>query len=202
MRFEIAPTLLSLLLAGRPLAVPTVVVIEDSTDSLAISSLSTSPDASSSSPQSQAGTPCTPAVMALASGIQANIADQNNELNTVTALGFILAQNPLNTTLYSATQASLLGFITKGIAIRENNQKISPAGNAAIPGLATVAMAQMVELSLTQNLVMGGNGTDVVKANATVETLKGDFKGGIVQNMKNLAAVSSRLPLPSAVYVC
>jgi hypothetical protein len=94
--------------------------------------------------------------MALASGIQANIADQNNELNTVTALGFILAQNPLNTTLYSATQESLLGFVTKGIAIRENNQKIAPAGNAAIPGLATVAMAQMVELSLTQSLAMGG----------------------------------------------
>jgi hypothetical protein len=63
-------------------------------------------------------------------------------------------------------------------------------------------MAQMVELSLTQSLAMGENGTDVVKANATVETLKGDFKGGIVQTMKNLAAVSSRLPLPSAVYVC
>jgi hypothetical protein len=105
-----------------------MVLIEDNTDSLAISSLSTSPYASSSSPQSQAGTPCTPAVMALASGIQANIADQNNELNTVTALGFFIAQNPLNTTLYSATQASLLGSVTKGIAIRENNQRIAPAG--------------------------------------------------------------------------
>jgi hypothetical protein len=171
-----------------------MVLIEDSTDSLATSSLSTTPDASSS-PQPQAGTSCTPAVMALASGIQASIVDQNNELNTVIALGFILAQNPIDTTLYSATQASLLGFVIKGIAIRENNQKIAPAGNAAIAGLATVAMAQMVELSLTQNLAMGGNGTDVVKANATVEMLKGDFKGGIVQNMKNLAAVSGLLPL-------
>jgi hypothetical protein len=179
-----------------------MVLIEDSTNSLAISSLSTTPGASSSSSQPQAGTSCTPAVMALASGIQANIADQNNELNTVTALGFILAQNPIDAMIYSDTQASLLGFVTKGIVIRENNQKIAPAGNAAIVGLATVAMAQMAELSLTQSLAMGGNETDILKANATVEMLKGDFKGGIVQNMKNLAAVSSRLPLPSAACVC
>jgi hypothetical protein len=93
--------------------------------------------------------------MALASGIQANIADQNNEVNTVTALGFILAQNPLDTTLYAATQGSLLGFVTKGIAIRENNQKIAPPGNGAIPGLAIVATAQMAELNLTLSLAMG-----------------------------------------------
>jgi hypothetical protein len=196
MRFEIAATFLSLLLAGRTLAVPNIAVIEASTDSIAISSLSTTtPNVSSS------GTPCAPAVMALASGIQANIADQNNELNTVTALGFILAQNPLDTTLYAATQGSLLGFVTKGIAIRENNQKIAPPGNAAIPGLAIVAMAQMAELNLTLSLAIGGNGTDVVAANATVQTLKGDFMGGIVQNMKNLAAVSSRLLFSSVVCV-
>jgi hypothetical protein len=169
MRFELSTTFLSLLLAAHTLAVQTKVLIED--------------DASSStSPQSQAsGTPCIPAIMALASGIQANIADQNNELSIVTALGYILAQTPVNTTLYSATQASLLGFVTEGIAIRENNQKIAPKGNSAIAGLAIVAMAQMIELSLTMSLSMG-NGTemDVGKMNGTVEMLKGDFKGGIV----------------------
>jgi hypothetical protein len=69
-------------------------------------------------------------------------------------------------TLYAATQSSLLGFVQKGIAIREENQRIAPQGNGAIPGLATVAMAQMTELSLTMSLALGGNGTDVRKANA------------------------------------
>jgi hypothetical protein len=74
-------------------------------------------------------------VLALASGIQSNIADQDNELATVTALGNVLAQNPMDLTLYSATQASLLSFVQKGIQIRENNQKIAPPGNGAIAGL-------------------------------------------------------------------
>jgi hypothetical protein len=78
---------------------------------------------------------CSQAVLALASGIQANIADQDNELATVTALGNVLAQDPMDLTLYAATQASLLGFVQKGIQIREQNQKIAPAGNAAIAGL-------------------------------------------------------------------
>jgi len=112
---------------------------------------------------------CSPAIMALASGIQSNIADQNNELATVTALGNVLAQNPMDMTLYSATQASLLNFVTKGIAIRENNQKIAPPGNGAIAGLATVAMAQMTELSLTMSLAAAANGTDVGRANQVCE---------------------------------
>jgi hypothetical protein len=135
--------------------------------------------------------------MALASGIQDNIADQNNELNTVTAMGSILSQNPVDSTLFGAAQSSLMGFVTKGIAIRQNNQKIAPAGNPAIPGLATVAMAQMAELNLTMSL--GSGGVNVARDNATVTMLKGDFAGGIVQNMKNLAAVSC--PLQTRVFV-
>lgn len=84
-----------------------------------------------------------------------------------------------------------MGFVTKGVAIRENNQKIAPAGNPAIPGLATVAMAQMAELNLTMSL--GAGGVNVARDNTTVNTLKGDFAGGIMQNMKNLAAVSCLL---------
>lgn len=80
-----------------------------------------------------------------------------------------------------------MGFVTKGIAIRQNNQKIAPAGNPAIAGLAIVAMAQMTELNLTMSLGVGG--VNVARDNTTVEALKGDFAGGIVQNMKNLAAV-------------
>jgi len=139
------------------------------------------------SPQSLAATACTQQVMALASGISANIADQNNEVAAASSLGQMLAESPVNNTLFAAGQVSLLSFVQKGISIRENNQKIAPAGNPAIPGLATVATAQLTELNLTMSLGMGG--VNVVRDNKTVTDLLGDFKGGIVQNMKNLKAV-------------
>lgn len=81
--------------------------------------------------------------------------------------------------------------MTKGITIRENNQKIAPPGNAALAGLAVVAMAQMTELNLTMSLAVPATGiVDQAKANATVEMLKGDFAGGIKKNMENLMMVS------------
>ena len=49
----------------------------------------------------------------------------------------------------------------------------------------------MEELNLTMSLGMGG--VNVQRDSATVEKSKTDFKGGIGQNMKNLAAVSSAL---------
>ncbi|KAK6584233.1 hypothetical protein PZA11_003963 [Diplocarpon coronariae] len=134
-------------------------------------------------------TACSPAVMALAAGIQSNIDDQGNEVATVSALGNIMAQNPVDPALYSAAQTSLLGYVTKGIAIRENNQKITPPGNEAAAGLAMVAMAQMEELSITKSLAVSGSGpVDTVKGMQMVEQLKKDFAGGIEQNKKNLAA--------------
>jgi len=138
-------------------------------------------------PQSLAATTCSPEVTALASGISANIADQNNEVAAVSSLGQMLTESPVDATLFAAGQASLLSFVQKGISIRENNQKIAPAGNPAIPGLATVATAQLTELNLTMSLGVGG--VNVARDNKTVTDLLGDFKGGIVQNMKNLQAV-------------
>lgn len=180
-------------------AIPTALFIEragttpDTTSPSAAAaspSKSAAPTAPKSNSTSSTGA-CSQAVSALANGISANIADQNNELNTVTALGNVLAQNPLDTTLYAATQTSLLGFVTKGITIRENNQKIAPPGNAALAGLAVVAMAQMTELNLTMSLAVPATGiVDQAKANATVEMLKGDFAGGIKKNMENLMMVS------------
>jgi hypothetical protein len=137
-------------------------------------------------PQSLAATTCSPEVTALASGISANIADQNNEVAAVSSLGQMLTESPVDATLFAAGQASLLSFVQKGISIRENNQKIAPAGNPAIPGLATVATAQLTELNLTMSLGVGG--VNVARDNKTVTDLLGDFKGGIVQNMKNLQA--------------
>lgn len=81
----------------------------------------------------------------------------------------------------------------KGIDIRKNNQAIAPAGNSAIAGLATVAMAQVEELNLTMGLGMGG--VNFARDNATVTKLIADFNGGIGQNMKNLAAVCIPCPL-------
>lgn len=157
--------------------------------------------AASTTPAANAtgNTTCSPAVLALVAGIQLNIADQFNELNTVTALGSILDQLPMDVTLYSATQTSLLGFVTKGIAIRENNQKIAPPGNGALPGLAIVAMAQLTELNLTMSLAVPASGiVNQTMANATVQALKGDFTGGIKQNMENAIMVClASLPFPS-----
>lgn len=105
-----------------------------------------------------AGGACSSQVMALAAGIQSNIDDQNNELTTVTALGMVLAQNPMDMTLYGATQTSLMGFVTKGVIIRENNQKLAGTNSPANAGLAMVAKAQMEELSLTMSLAVPASG--------------------------------------------
>ncbi|KAF7861357.1 hypothetical protein EAF04_007922 [Stromatinia cepivora] len=141
-------------------------------------------------------TPCSPEVQALASGINSNIADQRKEQAAVKAVGKILQETPLNSSMFDAAKSSLLKFVKKGIAIRENNQKITPAGNAAIPGLATVAMAQQEEFNLTMSLTA----SDPAGSNATVAKLKKDFAGGIVQNMKNLASatIGCKMPSPTA----
>jgi len=129
-----------------------------------------------------AGTPCSSGVAALANGIMSNIADQRNEQNAVSAVGDVLAEQPMDSTMFDSAKTSLMNFVVSGINIRINNQKIAPAGNAAIPGLAVVAMAQMEELNLTMSL----SATDLAGSNATVTTLKKDFAGGIVKNMENL----------------
>ncbi|KAL3420458.1 hypothetical protein PVAG01_08957 [Phlyctema vagabunda] len=131
-----------------------------------------------------AGGACAPAVIALASGIKANIADQRNELAAVNVIGDMLAEDPINPVTFAAAKSSLLDFVNKGIAIRQNNQQIAPAGNPAIPGLAIVANAQIEEFNLSSSLT-----GDLSIDTQTVATLKMDFAGGIEQNTKNLNAV-------------
>jgi hypothetical protein len=189
MRFFTPHTLL-LVLATTSLAIPLSQSKKSTVETHTMEVNASSNNSSSNSSSTSTAAPCSPAVMALAAGIQDNIADQNNELNTATAMASILSQDPVDSTLFGASQSSLMGFVTKGIAIRQNNQKIAPAGNAALAGLATVAMAQMAELNLTMSLGMGG--VNVARDKATVETLKADFAGGIMQNKKNLAAVSDQ----------
>lgn len=123
---------------------------------------------------------------------------QNNEVASVSALGAMLNEDPVDPTLFAAGQASLMGFVKQGIAVRQNNQQIAPAGNPANPGIAMVAMAQMTELNLTMGLGMGG--VSVARDNTTVMMLLGDFKGGIAQNGKNLQAVST--DICRCKYIC
>ncbi|TGO63985.1 hypothetical protein BOTNAR_0093g00230 [Botryotinia narcissicola] len=156
----------------------------------------TNPKSSTSSAGAKStgtSTACSPEVQALASGISSNIADQRDEQKAVTAVGKILQQSPFNTSMFDVAQSSLMTFVQKGIQIRQNNQKIAPAGNSAIPGLAIVAMAQQEELNLTMSLTA----SNVAGSNATVAKLKTDFAGGIVQNMKNLAAATKGCKMPS-----
>lgn len=108
-------------------------------------------------------------------------------------------------TLYAAAQTSLLGFVTKGITIRQNNQKIAPAGNAALPGLAVVAMAQAGELNGTMQLAVPASGmVDKVAANKIVDMLKMGFVGGTAKNKENLMMVSCLASLVCSIwlYLC
>lgn len=129
----------------------------------------------------------------LAQGIALNIADQQQELTTANTMATILAANPVDTAAYGAARTDLLKFINNGIAIREMNQLITPQENQATAGIATVANAQLTELGLANNLTVQG-GDNVAGNMQIVQTLQMDFMGGIMQNMKNMAAVSGIQP--------
>lgn len=119
----------------------------------------------------------------LAMGINTNIADQQMELQAVGNVQKALQANDANA--FAQAKATLLQFVQNGIAIRQANQQIAPAGNPAIAGLDVVANAQLTELGLANNLT-GNAATD----NAILQELTKDFTGGIEQNKKNAAAVS------------
>lgn len=133
--------------------------------------------------------------MILAQGIALNIADQQQELATANAMSALLQAQPVNTAAWTQSRTNLLQFINNGIAIREMNQLITPAQSRATAGVAVVANAQLQELGLATNLTM--TGSDNVKGNLQiVQTLQMDFAGGIMQNQKNMADVST-CPVPS-----
>lgn len=126
----------------------------------------------------------------LAQGIALNIADQQQELATANTMAALLQANPLDTAAWAQSRTALLQFVNNGIAIRQANQLITPAQNPSEAGVATVANAQLTELGLATNLTVMG--ADNVPGNlAIVKTLQMDFSGGIVQNQKNMADVSS-----------
>lgn len=131
--------------------------------------------------------------MILAQAIAVNIADQQQELATANQLSNILQTQPVDAQAFATQRQALVQFVNNGIAIRQANQLITPAGNQATPGVATVANAQLMELSITGSLT--ATGTDDVQGNLKkVQMLQMAFAGGIQQNMKNMADVSAILP--------
>jgi hypothetical protein len=80
------------------------------------------------------------AAQALADGIDANIAVQKEEASSLAKIKSIESKNPVDTNAFNQAKTHLVATVNKGIKVREKNQKIAPAGNKAIPGLATVSV--------------------------------------------------------------
>ncbi|KAH8758515.1 hypothetical protein F5882DRAFT_261922, partial [Hyaloscypha sp. PMI_1271] len=123
---------------------------------------------------------CSTAVKNLVSGINNNIAVQKNEQSQTTVIQKLLSSNTSDSGGFQSAKSKLVTIVNQGITIRQNNQKIAPAGNAAIAGLATVATAQMGELKLAQGLT----GTPNID-NPNLSSLQTMFSGGIKQNQQN-----------------
>lgn len=142
---------------------------------------------------------CPADVEALVKGINDNIAVQKMEQSQTTVI-----QKQLSAADFAPAKSKLIDIINQGASIRANNQKIAPAGNAAIAGLKTVSIpaccvriqksmlmrrqvetAQAGELKLAQALT-GTPATD----NPSLEKLQTMFSGGITQNQKNAKDVS------------
>ncbi|KAF2424509.1 hypothetical protein EJ08DRAFT_552987, partial [Tothia fuscella] len=124
---------------------------------------------------------CAADIDRLASGIQQNILDQQGEQASLQAIASQGQQGQVNMAQFMTMKAQLLSYVTAGIAVRQNNQALLPTGNPATAGLAMVASAQQMELSLSSSL-SGDPSIDM----ATIQTLQGAFSGGIKQNMQNL----------------
>ena len=132
------------------------------------------------------GKACSEAVVALATGIHLNIEGQYAEYNGTLAVVAIEASTPVNQKEFLIAKGELLSDIQAGMNIRLFNQQIAPPGNAALPGLAKYAAAQLVE----QGLVEGLTGVPSKDASA-LSSLQSDIMAGIKLNEQNLAAVSS-----------
>lgn len=78
------------------------------------------------------------AAIILSIGIAMNIVDQRNEQMALAQVKSVLSQNPVDMAAFAAAKTNLLTFVNNGITIRQMNQAISPAGNAATEGLAIV----------------------------------------------------------------
>lgn len=74
----------------------------------------------------------------LAAGIDSNIKAQRQEQADVAAVKKIVSAEDIDQAQFDEAKKTLVTTVDKGIQIRENNQKITPAGNAAVAGLDKV----------------------------------------------------------------
>ncbi|KAH6644779.1 hypothetical protein C7974DRAFT_384264 [Boeremia exigua] len=130
---------------------------------------------------------CSQTQTQLQQGIQKNLDIQAKELIGVQSLQKMSQAGTAQATTFQAMQISVLDIQQKGVNIRANNQKLAQQINSpASAGLATVAMAQTLEIS--QVLKLNGNATDAT----TLQMLVTEVQGGTQQNQKNLAAAKSQ----------
>ncbi|KAK3676800.1 hypothetical protein LTR78_003577 [Recurvomyces mirabilis] len=125
--------------------------------------------------------PCSAAVVALATGIHLNIQGQYAEYNGTVHVINIETASPVNQTAFYIAKGELLSDIQAGMNIRQFNQEIAPAGNAALPGLAKYQAAQQTE----QGLAMGLTGV-LGQDQSALSSLKSDIMAGIKLNENNL----------------
>jgi hypothetical protein len=140
------------------------------------------------------GQRCAADIDRLASGIQQNTLDQQGEQSSVQAIALMMQNTngrPVDMNLFMTMKAQLLSYVTAGIMVRQNNQALVPTGNAATAGLAMVASAQQMELSLASSL----SGDPTIDM-STIQNLQKAFAGGVKQNMQNLLDVSDT-PFPA-----
>ena len=92
-------------------------------------------------------------------------------------------------TLARGSRLRLIDHVSVGgIHIRQYYVSLAPPGNAALPGLATYASAQLVELGLAESLT-GVPANDL----PILQTIRGDVMAGIQLNENNTAAVRHQL---------
>ncbi|KXT10481.1 hypothetical protein AC579_8882 [Pseudocercospora musae] len=128
---------------------------------------------------------CSQAEVALATGIHLNINAQYSEYNGTVKVDQVEGSKE-SAAEFNNAKGQLQADIQGGMNIRLFNQQIAPAGNPAIPGLATYAAAQETEKAQAAGLT--GN-YDVDKP--VLEMLKTEIMKGIKLNQANLAAATS-----------
>lgn len=129
--------------------------------------------------------PCTPAEIALATGIHLNIQGQYSEYNGTLKIIEVETKQAGNETAFKLAQGMLQSDVQAGMNLRLFNQQIAPKGNPAIPGLAEYQAAEETEKDIADSLT-GCYEDD----KEMLDSLKTDILNGITLNEENLANVS------------
>ncbi|KAF2636919.1 hypothetical protein P280DRAFT_459295 [Massarina eburnea CBS 473.64] len=132
----------------------------------------------------------------LEGGIQSNIGIQVQELQSIKTLQALVQANTTKPTSAAANTTSefqiqrntVLQIQQNGVDLRASNQKVaSQLKSPSEKGLATVSMAQLLEISQVKSLQGGGTADE-----NTLQMLVKEVEDGTKQNMANLAAAQSQ----------